>query len=140
MMMKTLTAGVLAATLALTSLTPTTARAGMSEEDAIAGLLTLLFIGAAIHHSRNNDPAPVPVPPVETQSWRDLPEQCQRRMTRRNGNRINFFAQRCLINNYEHMDRLPERCHVRFRTEGGQRRQGYRTRCLSNEGFRTNRH
>ena len=62
MFTKTLTAGVLAASLAHTSMAPTSASARISDEDAIAGILTLLFIGAAIHSSRNNDVAPAPTP------------------------------------------------------------------------------
>jgi hypothetical protein len=57
---KTLSAGVLSLTLALTALSPTTAAAQVSDEDAIAGILALLFIGAAVHHSRNNNDRPAP--------------------------------------------------------------------------------
>lgn len=58
MLTKTLTAGILALSLALTSVTPTTASAQISDEDAIAGLIALLLLGAVVHESRNNDPAP----------------------------------------------------------------------------------
>lgn len=138
MFMKTLTAGLLAVSLTFTSLTPTTAQAGMSDDD-IAGLLTLLIIGAAIHHSRNSDDAEPTPPPRETRAWRQLPEHCFRRMTRQNGNQIRYFGQRCMERNYDHMNRLPQACHVRFRNMDGQRRQGYRARCLRENGFRTNR-
>ena len=43
MIMKTLTAGVLAISLTVTSLAPTSAAADISKDDAIAGILTLLF-------------------------------------------------------------------------------------------------
>lgn len=138
----TFTAGLLATTLALTSITPNSAAARMSDED-IAAILGLLVIGAAIHNSRNNDAAPVAPSrpqPTTTRGWRVLPANCIRNVTRRNGNTIRMFGQRCLNNNYAHVNRLPEACHVRVRTENGQRRQGYRARCLRDAGFRTNRH
>lgn len=139
MIMKTLTAGVLAASLTLTSLTPTTATAGFSDEDALAGVLTLLFLGAVIHNSRNNDPAPVRQPPRVDNSWRVLPANCLRRLETRRGNTVRLFGQRCLNNNYDNVNRLPQSCHVRVRTAEGQRRQGFRARCLREAGFRTNR-
>lgn len=139
MFTKTLMAGVLATSLALTSLSPTTASAAMSDEDAIAGILTLLLLGAAIHNRRDRDPAPAPQPDV-TDNWRVLPANCIRDVTRRNGNTIRMFGQRCLNNNYNHVNRLPDQCHVRVRNQNNQVRQGYRVRCLRREGFRTNRH
>jgi hypothetical protein len=140
----TFTAGLLATTLALTAIAPNSAAARMSEED-IAAILGFLVIGAVIHNRRNSDAAPVaPAAPARpqpttTREWRVLPADCIRNVTRRNGNTIRMFGQRCLNNNYAHVNRLPEACHVNVRTENGQRRQGYRVRCLRNEGFRTNR-
>lgn len=146
MFIKTLTAGVLSASLALTSLTPNSASAGISDEDAFAGIIALLFLGAAVHQRRSNDDrtvAPTPEParpqhPNRVRGWHVLPADCIRNVTRQNGNTIRIFGQRCLTNNYDHMNRLPEACHVRVRNENGQRRQGYRVRCMRNEGFRTN--
>ncbi|SLN34960.1 hypothetical protein [Pseudooctadecabacter jejudonensis] len=137
MFTKTLTAGVLAVSLALTSLSPTQAQASFSEEDAVVGILTLLLLGAAIHNSRDNGNDR---PRVDPNAWKVLPDQCLRQTTRRNGNSIRFFGQRCMNNNYAYVSRLPQACHVRFRNENGQRRQGWRARCLRNEGFRFNRH
>lgn len=138
---KTLTAGVLSATLALTAVAPTTASAQISDEDALAGIVTLLFLGAAIHNSRNNnDPAPATTTRSQrNDNWRVLPRNCRSDITRRNGNTIRMFTQRCLNNNYRHVNRLPQECHVRVRTDTGQRRQGFRARCLQNQGFRTTR-
>lgn len=138
----TITAGLLATTLALTAVAPNSAEARMSD-DEIVGLLGLLAFGAIIHNRRNNDVAPTPAPqpqPTATRGWRVLPANCISNVTRRNGNTIRMFGQRCLNNNYAHVNRLPEACHVRVRTENGQRRQGYRARCLRDAGFRTNRH
>lgn len=145
MFMKSLTAGVLAVSLSVTSLAPTPATADISTEDAFAGILTLLFLGAAIHNSRDNDTVTAPQPtrpsrPAVARDWRVLPVNCLRDVTRRNGNTVRIFGQRCLNNNYAHVNRLPEACHVRIRTDNGQRRQGFRSRCLRNQGFRTTRH
>lgn len=140
MLMKTMTAGVLALSVTLTSLTPTTASARMSDEE-VAGIVALLLFGAVVHNSRNRDVTPAPAPhpqPTAARGWRVLPADCIRNVTRRNGNTIRMFGQRCLNNNYAHVNRLPQACHVSVRNENGQRRQGYRVRCLRNEGFRTN--
>lgn len=141
MIMKTLTAGVLAASLAITSLSPTQASAGLSD-DEVAGLLTLLFLGAVIHNNRNNDPAPVPQPvrPRADDNWRVLPLACLQRIENRRGQTVRFFGQRCLTRSYNYVSRLPQACHIQFRTENGQRRQGFSARCLRDAGFRTNRH
>jgi len=135
MFAKTLTAGVLAASLALTSLTPTRANAWSDEEVAV-GVITLLLLGAAIHNNRNQETDPSR---RVTRDWRVLPVDCLRNATRRNGNTIRYFGQRCLNNSYAHASRLPSRCHVRFRNANDQRRRGYRADCLRSEGFRTNR-
>ena len=139
---KTLSAGVLSLTLALTALSPTTAAAQVSDEDAIAGILALLFIGAAVHHSRNSNDrlAPAVEPTRQPRNWRVLPEECLRSVDTRRGNSVRMFTQRCLTNNYNFTNRLPQECHVRVRTDNGQRRQGYSAQCMRNAGFRTNRH
>ncbi|AGI70055.1 hypothetical protein OAN307_c47090 [Octadecabacter antarcticus 307] len=139
---KTLSAGVLSIVLALTAITPTTASAQISDEDAIAGILALLFISAVVHHSRNRNDrsAHVPEPVPQPRNWQVLPADCLRSIDTRRGNTVRMFTQRCLTNNYRFTNRLPQACHVRVRTENGQRRQGYRARCMRNAGFRTNRH
>ena len=74
---KTLTAGVLSLTLAMTSLAPTTAQAGLSEEETV-GLITLLLLGAAIHNNRRDDDAREyhPRPPQGNVNRRVLPGSC----------------------------------------------------------------
>lgn len=140
----TFTAGILATSLALTSLTPTSASAAMSE-DEIAGLIGLLLLGVVIHQSRDNDPEPVVTPPQPThddadRNWRRLPANCRRDIQTRRRGTVRMFTQRCLNNNYRHVDRLPQDCHIRVRTENGQRRQGFAARCLREAGFRVARH
>lgn len=158
---KSLTAGVLALSLTFTSLTPAPAMASQnqfSEQDALLGLLTLFLVGAAIHHSNKDDaPAPPPAPapdpfedpfddpfeePFEEPfaHWREMPLECLRHATRRNGNQITYYGQRCMERNYDFADTLPEVCHVRFRRNDGRRRQGYRRTCLQDHGFRVNQH
>lgn len=132
---KSMMAGVLACSLALTSPAPARAQDQFDNQDAVVGLLALLLIGAAIHHSRDDDPAPAPVPVAD---WRDVPLQCLRHAIRDNGNRINYYGQRCMTNNYGFHERLPAVCHVRFTREDGRQRQGYRRGCLRNHGFRVN--
>ncbi|MEL6960370.1 MAG: hypothetical protein AAGL89_15605, partial [Pseudomonadota bacterium] len=131
---KPLTAAILCIALGLTSLAPAPAMAGNSDDDALAGLIALLLFGVAVHELRDRDrvthPAPTPSRPAA--DWRILPENCLRTVIRANGERIRFFGQRCLNNNYAYVDSLPERCHVRFRTINDQRRQGFRPNCLRN--------
>lgn len=144
MLTKTLTAGILALSLALTSVTPTTASAQISDEDAIAGLIALLLLGAVVHESRNNDPAPErprhqPRPRANA-DWRVLPAQCIRNHTRRNGNTIRVFGRHCTHTHYDFVNRLPQRCLANFRIQNGQQRFGYRVNCMRNAGFRITRH
>ncbi|MBU2992190.1 hypothetical protein Q4555_10250 [Octadecabacter sp. 1_MG-2023] len=139
---KTFTAGILASSMALTSIAPSSAQAGMSEEE-VFGLLSLLVIGAAIHHSRNDDPAPSPqvnrTPRAES-ARQVLPSSCRRDIETRRRGTVRMFTQRCLNNNYRNVDRLPQACHITVRTQNGQQRQGYSAQCLRNAGFRTTRH
>ena len=75
MLTKTLTAGVLAVSLSLTSLAPTRA-AALSDEDVAVGIISLLLLGAAIHNNRDRShaaPAPTPTPqPQANRGWRVL--------------------------------------------------------------------
>lgn len=141
---KTLTAGVLAATLSFTSIAPTTASAELSRDNAVVGIAALLLLGAAIHNSRDDDDHRSVRTSTRNSPRGDarrvLPARCLTQATRRNGDRIRFFGQRCLNNNYRAVNHLPNRCHVEFRTRNGEHREGYRAGCLQNQGFRTTRH
>ncbi len=148
MAMKTLTAGVLAATLSFTSMAPTTAAAEFSRDDALVGITALLLLGAAIHHNRDDNsnstparstPRATPRTQPRNDAWRVLPAQCLTQATRRNGDRVRFFGQRCMSNNYRAVNRLPQACRVEFRTRDGGVRRGYRASCLRDQGFRTTR-
>jgi len=138
MFTKTLTAGVLALSMSLTSLAPTQAQASFSEEDAIVGIISLLLLGAAIHNRNDNDE---PVRPrVDPNAWRVLPASCLRGDTRRTGGAVRFFGQRCMTTQYHYVSRLPAQCRVQFRNRRGEHRAGWQARCLRNQGFRISRH
>jgi len=142
MTLKTLTAGVLAATLTFTTIAPTTVAADISRDEAIVGIATLLLLGAAIHESRDDDSEPARTSTRNQrhqQNWRVLPSSCLRQVTRRNGNNVRFFGQSCLNSNYQAVNRLPNDCRVSFQSRQGQQRRGYSAQCLQNNGFRTNR-
>lgn len=154
----TFTAGLLATTMALTTMTPTSASARMSD-DEIAALLGFLALGVVIQNSRNNNrtstPDPVQVRPNRTdghdrndrnernergnRNWQVLPAQCATTVESRRGQTVRMFGQRCLNNNYRFTNRLPQQCYITFRGERGAQRQGYDARCMRNAGFRTDR-
>lgn len=148
-MIKTLTAGVLAATLTVTSLTPTVAAAEVSREQAILGIGALLLLGAAIHNNNDNDRdrargqtrPHISINRHErgNDRWRVLPANCLTESRTRRGDRVRFFGQRCLNNHYANIGRLPQACHIRFRTHRNDVRQGFGARCLREAGFRTTR-
>ncbi len=142
-MLKTAFAGLLAATLAFTSLTPSRAHAADGEDLAklLAGIAAIAIISRALKDNDNNRSR------TSTRSSghytglpanrRVLPNRCFRRVDTRNG-RMGVFGKRCLNNHYRYADRLPERCAVRVRI-GDRDRNAYRARCLRNAGF-TARH
>ena len=141
-MLKTLTAGLVATTIALTSLAPTSAQANDHEDLAklLAGIAAIAIISRAVRdddrsrtrtHTQTHRHAGIPP------NRRVLPFECFRRVDTRNG-RIGVFGKRCLNNNYRFADRLPQRClvHVPIRDRF---RPAYRAQCLRNAGF-TARH
>ena len=136
---KTLTAGLLSLTLALTSVAPTTAAADISDEEAIAGIVALLLLGAAIHNNRDDDHRP---PQYTQPGWqhRALPAQCVRRVTGMAGGVVRILPQRCLNNSHYNINQLPNRCRLTVRTANNVRLQGWGFRCLNEAGFRINQH
>jgi len=132
---KPFAAGVLALGLAFSSVAATPARADLSREDAIVGLITLLFIGTAIANSdsnrnRGNDRAE-----DRREAWKTLPARCLVGVNTLHGE-VNLFARRCLMQNYHHVNRLPARCEISVRNVRGNMRHGYEPRCLRQAGFR----
>lgn len=142
----TFTAGLLATTLAFTAIPPTTATAGLSDEQVV-GILGLLALGAVIHNNRDDNRSAEPVQQRPNgidhnqggnRNWQTLPAQCLTSVETRRGQDVRMFGQRCLTNNYRFTNRLPQNCQVSVRGERGAQRQGYEARCMRNAGFRTN--
>ena len=141
-MLKTLTAGLLATTIAFTSLAPSPAQAADHEDLAklLAGIAAIAIISRAIRDDDRSETRTqtqrhrhAGIPP----NRRVLPFECFRRVDTRHG-RIGVFGKRCLNNNYRFADRLPERCAVRVRV-GDRLRPAYRAQCLRNAGFTARR-
>ncbi|MDJ0630650.1 MAG: hypothetical protein QNJ44_20510 [Rhodobacter sp.] len=148
-MTKRLIATVLAASLALTSVAATPARAADSGEIGrfLLGAGALFIIGSAIanndrRHKYNNrsydsdryvtrrhvDPRPRVKPRRKV-----VPSACLRVNRWNNGPR-RFFGHRCLSRNMRHVGRLPIACHRKIWTNRGQR-SVYHARCLRNHGW-----
>ena len=149
-MLKSLIAGV--AALSLATATPAAAQ-GLDREDMgklLIGLAAVAVIGAAIEN--NNDRSDKSSTPVHDQhnwsginrnnNWsslnnsprRVLPRSCVRRVETRFGTQ-RMFGQRCLEQNYRHVNHLPARCTVRVYTDNGPR-NGFDPRCLREQGYR----
>lgn len=152
--MKKLIALALAGTVALTSTaTPAVAADRDDQIGAILfGLAALAVLGTAIENRNDRDrprteahnPRPAANPPRQGDGLgippraRVLPARCFRRVETREG-QAQFYAKRCLRNNYRFADRLPARCETAVRTDRGFR-IGYRPRCLHRLGFSRARH
>jgi hypothetical protein len=62
-----------------------------------------------------------------------LPGNCLRRIDTRHGQK-RIFGNRCLNNNFRHVNKLPDVCYTEFRAEG-RRHRGFSARCLRNKGY-----
>ncbi len=143
---KTVTAGALALTIAVTSLgaSATPARANGDEAAAIfGGLLALFAISRAIdiHNSRQGQAAAQPAPQqphrpvIQPVQPRQLvaPAQCRREFQTANGV-FRGYNQRCMQRNVARPERLPENCIRQVRTQNGIR-NFYAGRCLHRNGW-----
>ena len=150
-MTKRIIATALAASLALTSLSTTPARADAGEIARFAvGAGVLLLLGNAIaQNNRNSNRAPVtrryedPAPhvvhrdadrPRYEKRRKFVPSSCLRENRWDNGPR-RFFGQRCLSNNMRNFDRLPNQCRTVIWTDRG-RRSVFAARCLRKNGWK----
>lgn len=152
-MMKSLTAGLMAITLSLTSLSPGAARADTNGDDIAMGVLTLLLLGIAINEARDEDrraPAAQPpfhvprydLPPQRPQygqhrpnrDWRVLPAECRRTLSTRQGE-VRLFLQHCMSREWGPTHRLPGACFQEVRLRTGEIRRGWVPRCLGRAGF-----
>ena len=136
---KTLTAGLLAVTLGLTSVAPSPARAEIDGDDVLKGLVTLLIIGSVVRSLDNDDDRRRPEPVVTPRPSRKLvPAQCLRTIEGyRHDRRV--FMKPCLRRNMQNVNRLPDRCEMLVETRRGMR-AAYGARCLERAGWRTTRH
>lgn len=62
-----------------------------------------------------------------------LPQQCFRSFDGEEG-KVMMFGERCLEDNFAHVERLPAYCHKRVSTRDGAR-YGYDARCLRDSGY-----
>ena len=80
-----------------------------------------------VHHQPKQRPLPHRV------SRKVLPRNCLRNIdTRRGQQRI--FGNRCLNNNFRHVNKLPHACYTEVRSRG-RWHHGYGARCLRNKGY-----
>ena len=160
-MIKTLTATVLATSIALTGLTAPPAQAANDDfGKLLAGVATLFIIGKAIESNSkprasvttNRSTGSRPQTRTRTNDWgyddrrwqkpgrhkrqvrRSLPAECLFRVRTRDGRRA-VFGERCLDNRYRAAFRLPEACKDTVRTRNG-RRSVYGASCLRSHGYR----
>ncbi|KPP93046.1 MAG: hypothetical protein HLUCCA08_10630 [Rhodobacteraceae bacterium HLUCCA08] len=151
--MKSLTAGLLALTLSLTSLSPGAARAETNGDDIAVGVLTLLLLGLAIKEARDDDrgtPARQPqvhLPRHDAQpqrpqfgqqrpntAWWVVPAECRRTLGTRQGE-VRLFLQHCMAREWGPTHRLPGECFREVRLRNGEIRRGWVPHCLGRAGF-----
>lgn len=129
----------LAASIALSPVAATPARAGGDAGKVIGALIVLGLIGAAIH---NSDVQATPRPRPDPRSHKRLPAGCMKTFETRFGSET-FVGRNCLERNFRHWASLPQQCALTIRTPGSRghdvRRAVYQPRCLRQHGFRIGR-
>lgn len=146
-------ASVLAATLAVTSMSASPAAAGNDDlKKFLLGAGTLLIIGSALENGkpqiviRDNEVKEAHGYGYGHKKYKEkkkrkskvLPRYCLRRIETRHGS-VRMFGARCLKRNYRHAEWLPRECKMRVKTwRHGERvvRRGYKPRCLRHYGYR----
>ncbi len=140
-MTKTLTAGALAVTLALTGLTTTATPAAANghrnnngaEAAAIFGGLLLLYgLSQANRHGNRHNPPVIHNPRPQPQH-RVAPARCHIQGHGYYGN-YSGYLRRCMQNHAQQAHLLPHACLRQVQTQRGQR-QIYGARCLANHGW-----
>lgn len=140
-------AAMLAATLALTSVTATPARAGGEDKvGAIAAASFFALITAGIiagAASQHRDDKALPAPRGSRHGWGDrrddrrkvLPAQCE--FTVRHGRDAGtYYDSHCLKRSFNYWPYLPDRCEERVDLRGSRDRNAYDARCLARYGYR----
>lgn len=128
-MKKQLIASTLAATLAITSISVTPARANDDVLKFIAGAAAIYIIGTAIANSQNQPS----VRPSTRAPANVLPDRCKVRVWH-NGKNRNFYRKNCTQNNVRRPGRLPQACLTTVHLPRGWR-QAYRAGCLRRNGW-----
>ncbi|MEL7301582.1 MAG: hypothetical protein AAFM92_14470 [Pseudomonadota bacterium] len=137
-MLKPFAALLLSGVIAVTSLSPTPARAADGEDLAalLFGALILYGIAEAAKDDRRKKAATATrqVRPQPNLAKR-LPKHCIRATAAHGrGGPPQFFGYRCLRTSFPHYAKLPEQCFRRFATAQGPR-PGFGPRCLRRAGF-----
>ena len=148
-------ATILAASLAVTSISATPAAAGDDNlKKFLLGAGTLLIIGSALEngkaqvvikdkddkyaHGYGHGYGYKKYKKKKRRISKVLPRYCLRRIETRRGD-VRMFGKRCLQRNYRYADWLPQDCKIRVKTwRHGHRvtRVGYKPRCLRHYGYR----
>jgi hypothetical protein len=140
--------GLLAATLALTSLGTAPAYAGNDDlKRILGGVATVIILGATYDHlrdkNRREQPATRrhdPQPDHRDRHDRDrhariVPEQCLRTAETRQGT-VRYFARPCLRQTMRNVNALPNACAFEVRERHNRPITGYAPRCLRDYGWR----
>jgi hypothetical protein len=130
-MKKTMTASLLALSIAFTSVSATPVEARSKDvAKVIAGIALLAIIGAAVNDNRRHRATPVPAPTPSR--WR-LPNRCLKDYETERGWQRGFGSA-CLRKHAPRVT-LPRQCKVTLWTTEG-RRNVYAPGCLSDRGYR----
>lgn len=156
-MIKPLIASITALALTFATVAPAHAQSFSREEvgKLVIGLAAIAALNAALENRKSNEPSTRAhdrnnrAPQAQGNrghGWgqlnrhndrRALPRECLRGVETRFGTQ-RMFLQRCLEQNYRHVNSLPGRCAVRVYTNNGPR-QGYDPLCLREAGYTSDR-
>ncbi|MGR3290906.1 MAG: hypothetical protein ACU0C9_06875 [Paracoccaceae bacterium] len=148
-MTRSLTASIVALSIALSSLSAAPARAASNDDlgRIFAGALTLFIIGKALQDSKksNNtvsrfryDDAVRTVPRARHTKKR-LPQECYFKMRTDRGSR-GVYGKICLNELMRHANRLPRACRDTVRVRYGRRAEVYGAPCLKRHGYKVAGH
>ena len=148
-----LTASILVASIAFSSISVSPAQAGNKEVGRIlAGALTLAIIASVINDnkssrrantkaavSKNNyGPAPISGPERHRRLRRTLPAECLFNVRTRNEERA-VFGKICLNEVMRYANRLPSACEDTVRVRYGRKAKVFDAKCLRNRGYQVAR-
>lgn len=141
-MTKKLMTLLLSASLAVTSITATPARANEDVGKVLAGIAALAIIGTAVNKHKHRKEEKRVTRKAPSQNWAPVPQRrnvkrapqkCLRNIWTHRGNR-EVFGARCMIQNST--AQLPSRCLRQVKVKQGPS-QFYSKQCLRQNGWRT---